>query len=1214
MDNFINLAKKGYQAYEDANNNNNSGSNQYQNSASQERSHAQSQQDDYRQTSSNQSYGSENYGSSHGGVEADVDEDQVIKSARKQSDRDDDDDGEDSMFGNALAFAKSRFGTAEKASEPIDETRAQEAHAQAYRQGQGANMDTNSLGMAAAMQAMKAFTGGSQSGSSSQNAQGSSQMIGMAISEASKLFSKTGGAADGGSKQDVMNVAAGMVMKLVLQSKMSGLMGSSATAASGGGSSASSLFSLASQFLKVPQEMSGKTRREKSKESNSYLHEEKEVINTKGARTEYQWAMKFGTALLFNSRSDWLPNYIDYEALKKAIPEPPIVTQPAPFTNNDDLESAPLLDSETIVSSRDDQIEPLHKPFFKLLNKELTKVAKFYQETEKRLAEEVEELKESILDEEKRDLDGRDDWERRDHLSEEEGNDGYDDEAGETVGSLNKFLHGGVHTGKPARSRSRSRGASELSRSPSHDTSDLFEAQHSSFANRLRYNAHGHTSTDQEDDSSPENSPVIPASSLPNATLAKHPSNNLSPTANIKRRGRKNSTVSSSGGAVSHTRPGQLGLVPVDANTFASGSSSNHGLMLNSVTSEAFVPNLDSRASAGAHMEGTVNVWTSNSQQASMLKILFKRKITTLWLDWVALRNFRELNQEGAKKALKKFDKITSSSTKDFYLTSILQTHYPWHGDVQAKLEYFDHLLISTYARVVVGGDKALAGRQLGSQLREKVIIERDTVWRQMVSSQRSGDLAGGYIRAVPDPRAASGHLAEKGLGGVTWLSQGGVIFAGAFLILILLATGTISTFERVEEQNCLAILVFCTILWASEAIPLFVTSISVPFFVVVLRVLRSTDGQDTRMSAPDATKYIFSQMFSPTIMLLIGGFTIAAALSKTHMDVIMAKKVMTLAGQKPSMVLLSQMFLATFASMWISNVAAPTLCFALIKPITEKLPPNSPFTRCLILAIALASNIGGQASPISSPQNLIALQAMEPALDWLQWFAISLPVASVSLIIIWAFLHLGYRWESDLLIQPVRPHGDTFNRTHYFVLFVTLITIGLWYLVKGGFPSDVNSKSFLVVFLAMGGIALGKAVLSSGLLDVLDSVLERLVEGMGLWQILCVFATVAMVVSTFISHTIASILLVPIASRVGESLETPHPRLLIMATALICSAGMGLPVSGFPNLSAISQEDSLGRRYLNAGDFLKNGIPATVLATGVVVTVGYVIMKVIGL
>ena len=52
-------------------------------------------------------------------------------------------------------------------------------------------------------------------------------------------------------------------------------------------------------------------------------------------------------------------------------------------------------------------------------------------------------------------------------------------------------------------------------------------------------------------------------------------------------------------------------------------------------------------------------------------------------------------------------------------------------------------------------------------------------------------------------------------------------------------------------------------------------------------------------------------------------------------------------------------------------------------------------------------------------------------------------------------------------------------------------------------------------MFLAMGGIALGKAVLSSGLLDSLDHVLEELVHGMSLYSVLMVFSLIALVVAT---------------------------------------------------------------------------------------------------
>ena len=64
-----------------------------------------------------------------------------------------------------------------------------------------------------------------------------------------------------------------------------------------------------------------------------------------------------------------------------------------------------------------------------------------------------------------------------------------------------------------------------------------------------------------------------------------------------------------------------------------------------------------------------------------------------------------------------------------------------------------------------------------------------------------------------------------------------------------------------------------------------------------------------------------------------------------------------------------------------------------------------------------------------------------------------------------------------------------------------------------------------------------------------------------------------------------------PIAAQIGAALDPPHSTLLIMATALICSAGMGLPVSGFPNLMAVNLEDEVGHRYLTVNDFLKAGV-----------------------
>lgn len=84
--------------------------------------------------------------------------------------------------------------------------------------------------------------------------------------------------------------------------------------------------------------------------------------------------------------------------------------------------------------------------------------------------------------------------------------------------------------------------------------------------------------------------------------------------------------------------------------------------------------------------------------------------------------------------------------------------------------------------------------------------------------------------------------------------------------------------------------------------------------------------------------------------MLLLGGFSIAAALSKHYIAKAMATWILLKVGQKPSHVLLASMFVAMFASMWISNVAAPALCFSLLQPILRTLETGDQVSKSLVL------------------------------------------------------------------------------------------------------------------------------------------------------------------------------------------------------------------------------------------------------------------------
>ncbi|POW01310.1 hypothetical protein PSHT_12609, partial [Puccinia striiformis] len=81
--------------------------------------------------------------------------------------------------------------------------------------------------------------------------------------------------------------------------------------------------------------------------------------------------------------------------------------------------------------------------------------------------------------------------------------------------------------------------------------------------------------------------------------------------------------------------------------------------------------------------------------------------------------------------------------------------------------------------------------------------------------------------------------------------------------------------------------------------------------------------------------------------------------------------------------------------------------------------------------------------------------------------------------------------------------------------------------------PNSITTHE--VTHLPMSGIALGKSVLSSGLSNDMDTLIERVLKGLSLWPITIIFGFLVLITSTSISHTVASVLSIPIAFKIGN-------------------------------------------------------------------------------
>ncbi|KAK9781987.1 putative Beta-flanking protein [Seiridium cardinale] len=163
-------------------------------------------------------------------------DDDDLRGAAEHASRHAGSSGDSSMFSGLLGALGEKKGRL--AEEDVDEDDAVRQHQRFFGSGGDSNeADDRSMGSAAAMQALKMFSGGSSGNSQSNSSQ--SAFVGLAMGEASKLFDQKanqGQVSSGASKESAVMQAGEMALKFYMKSQ-------------GGSSSSSGLMGLASKFL-----------------------------------------------------------------------------------------------------------------------------------------------------------------------------------------------------------------------------------------------------------------------------------------------------------------------------------------------------------------------------------------------------------------------------------------------------------------------------------------------------------------------------------------------------------------------------------------------------------------------------------------------------------------------------------------------------------------------------------------------------------------------------------------------------------------------------------------------------------------------------------------------------------------------------------------------------------------------------------------------------
>lgn len=212
--------------------------------------------------------------------------------------------------------------------------------------------------------------------------------------------------------------------------------------------------------------------------------------------------------------------------------------------------------------------------------------------------------------------------------------------------------------------------------------------------------------------------------------------------------------------------------------------------------------------------------------------IMLKKRIISLYVQLCELKSYVQLNKTGFRKVLKKFDKILDRKYRALYMDNFVEPAYPFQEETVRGVEENIHRMERAYTEVVMNGDEEAAKKDLRSHLREHVVWERNTVWRDLIGLERRaeaaslgrallgrGDGAVKTRRQGDDDDSPETKLIVTPIGRFTcpvWLFSS-AMFTLLFIIAVFFVILFVPIMEKPEQQNCLAMLVFVSLLWATE-------------------------------------------------------------------------------------------------------------------------------------------------------------------------------------------------------------------------------------------------------------------------------------------------------------------------------------------------------------------------------------------------------------
>lgn len=244
------------------------------------------------------------------------------------------------------------------------------------------------------------------------------------------------------------------------------------------------------------------------------------------------------------------------------------------------------------------------------------------------------------------------------------------------------------------------------------------------------------------------------------------------------------------------------------------------------------------------------------------------------------------------------------------------------------------------------------------------------------------------------------------------------------------------------------AVVVLMAFFWITETIPLGITSLLPIFLFPIFGI--------------DSTAKVSANYMNSTILLFLGGFFLSIAMEKWNLHRRIALSILKLTGTSKYSIICGFAIATALMSMFISNTATVMIMLPIAIAIIMKVESNNnilgdKFAIALMIVIAYSASIGGIATLIGTPPNLVLMRVYEtsfpdlPKITFARWLYYGIPLSLGMMVLMLSMISLVFlRKLPNNLISKTEIINQFTNlgkisKAEVKVLCIFLFVVFLW-------------------------------------------------------------------------------------------------------------------------------------------------------------------------